>query len=128
MARLVWGTSGQAGVSSVEDLDRLLDRLTRDAKNTEPFIVELVADDGSTLSIGLGRELSVVNYVSASLDPPYLQSVGDGDNQEDLVFYYRSDWSEFALDSAVPAARAKAALRRFFETAELPDNIDWKET
>lgn len=128
MARLVWGEDGEAAVADVEELDALLDRLTGEAEAGEPFIVELEVDDGATLSMGLGRPLSVVNFVSSSLDPPYFQSVGGDGNDEAPVFYYRGEWSEFAPESAIPTEQARAAMRRFFQTRTLPDNLVWEET
>lgn len=128
MAELVWGESDEAVVTDADELDALLDRLTREAESGEPFIVELVAGDGASLSMGLGRPLSVLNYVPASLDPPYLQSLGQGDSEEPLVFRYRGEWSEFAPESAVPTERARAALQQFLNTESVPDSIDWEET
>jgi hypothetical protein len=128
MAKVVWGEDGEAVVAGVDELDELLDRLAREAESGDPFVVELVADDGATLSMGLGRPLSVVDYVSASLDPPYFQSVGQDGHDEPLVFYYRGEWSEFAPESAIPTEQARAALRRFIESQSLPDNINWEET
>lgn len=128
MAKLIWGEDGEAAVGSAEELDALLDRLTGEAESSEPFIVELVGDGGAALSMGIGRPLSVVNYVSASFDPPYFQSVGHAGNEDELVFLYRGEWSEFPPQSAVPTEHARDALRRFLETEMRPDSIAWGET
>lgn len=95
MATLIWGESSQADVSSVAELNELLDELTHQAEHDQPRIVELVGDDGATVSIGLGQPLSVANYVPASLDPLYLQSFGGGGDENELIFYYRGEFSEF---------------------------------
>lgn len=127
MAKVVWGDDSEAVVADGVELEELLDRLTQEAEGGEPFIVELVADDGATLSIGLGRSLSVANYVSASLDPPYFQSLGQESEDEPLAFSYRGERSEFAPESAIPIEQARAATRRFIESQSLPDNVDWEE-
>jgi immunity protein Imm1 of predicted polymorphic toxin system len=40
---------------------------------------------------------------------------------------YRGDWSEFPPESGLPVDDAHAALRQFFETEALPDNLTWRE-
>jgi hypothetical protein len=61
------------------------------------------------------------------LDPPCFQSAGHDGNEDELVFFYRGEWSEFPPESAVPTEEARAALRRFLETEALPDNITGQE-
>lgn len=128
MATVIWGESNEAHVLSVSALDRLLDELTGQAEQDKPFIVELVADNGATLSIGLGQPLSVMNFVPASLDPPYMQSANANAGADELAFYYKGDYSEFPPESGIPVDQAREGLRRFFVTGELPDNITWEET
>jgi hypothetical protein len=128
MAMVIWGEGDEARVSSVAALDELLDELSRQAEGERPFIVELVADSGATVSIGLGRPLSVANFVPASLDPPYLQSSGGDSSAEELVFYYQGDYSEFPPESGIPIDQARQCLRQFLTNGELPSNIAWQET
>jgi hypothetical protein len=127
MTKLIWGEGEEAAVVDVDELDALLDRLTLEAEHGRPFIAELVADDGSTLSIGLGRPLTVVNYVPASLDPPYFQSMGRNGSDDALVFLYGGEWSEYPPRSAVPMEQARRAMRQFFKTQSLPDAVEWEE-
>lgn len=87
-----------------------------------------MADNGATLSIGLGQPLSVVNFVPASLDPPYMQSAGGDSSADEPAFYYRGDYSEFPPESGIPIAQARECLRLYLRTGELPDNIAWQET
>ena len=128
MATVIWGEGDKARVSSVAELDHLLDELGRQAEQEKPFIVELVAESGATLSIGLGQPLSVVNFVPASLDPPYLQSAGGDSSADELAFCYQGDYSEFPPESAIPIAQARECLRLFLRTGELSNNIAWEET
>lgn len=56
----------------------------------QPLIAVVTVDDGDSLSIGLGREVSVLSYVGAAGNPPYFSSQGsvrvrDG---EGVVFHY----------------------------------------
>lgn len=127
MASLIWGEDESAMVRDAEELDALLDRLTREAEQGEPFVVELVGDAGASLSVGIGRPMSVANYVSASLEPPYLQSVGSSSEVDEISFHYQGAWSEYPSRCAIPVEQARAALRRFLNAEAAPDNIVWEE-
>jgi hypothetical protein len=116
-----------APVESVEELDRQLDDLEQKAR-LNPLMVDLVACNGDTLSIGLGQDVSVLSWVGASGDPPYYASKGNEATQgETIVFSYRDQWSEFPLWSAIPTALARDAMRQFFRTGTLPNNVRWEE-
>ncbi len=128
MATVVWGEANEVPVSTVAELDDVLGHVRSEADVHAPLIVELFLDDGASLSIGLGQPLSVANYVPASLDPPYLQSVADSSGANELAFYYRGDYSEFPPESGIPVEEALAGLRHFLETGRLPENIKWQET
>jgi Immunity protein Imm1 len=121
---LEWGATERAEITSVEEMDALLDSLESEAA-VEPFVVELVNSSGAALSMGLGRPSTVINYVNESLEPPYLQSVGSRD--DDLVFRYRGEWTEYPPGSAVPTELGRRALREFFAVAEPPPLIEWQE-
>lgn len=94
-----------------------------------PLIAEVTSDDGDCLSIGLGREISVLSYVGASKMPPYFSSQGlawvrDG---EGVVFHYYGHWSEFPPSAAVPMADAVEAVRYFCEHGRLSPLMSWVE-
>jgi hypothetical protein len=127
MPKLIWAEDREAAVEDVAELDAILDRLTVLAGNGQPFIVELVTDDGSTMSMGLGLPQSVLSYLPGSLNPPYMESfAGAGD--EALAFYYRGELSEFSPETAIPVEQARDALRYFLKTQLLSDNVNWRET
>lgn len=48
------------------ELDPALDELEATASD-DPFVVELFRDDGASLSLGLGRSLTVLDYVPSGL-------------------------------------------------------------
>jgi Immunity protein Imm1 len=112
---------------SLQELDALLDRLTAEAEADLPFTVALARGDGSTLSIGLGRPYSVLDYVHGSHDPPYFISRGDGEGRDPIAFVFGGEMTEFPPWSAIPVDDARKALRVFFETGELSPEIDWVE-
>ena len=129
MAELVWGDSSSetAVVSASEVRGRLieLDRLAA----THPFIVDVTIDNGDTISIALGREVSVLNFISASKRPPYLASEGRPPASGDGVvrFGYFGSMTEFPEGQAIPRSDALEAVCSFVATGSLPENIVWSE-
>lgn len=55
-----------------------------------PLIAEVTRGDGDCLSVGLGREVSVLSFVGAAKMPPYLSSEGSARlrDGEGVVFHY----------------------------------------
>jgi Immunity protein Imm1 len=127
-ATLSWASDASVPVGSVRELDERLDELDRQAREDDkPLVAGIQQPDGRALSIGLGRDRSVLNYM-ASLDPPYYTSHDPevDDNGDWVVFYYYGHWSEYPEDAAVPMDDAREAAHRFLETGERPENIDWR--
>jgi hypothetical protein len=107
-AKITW-RSDNAGlvVTSDDELRYVLSEAGHDAAR-QPLIAEVTLDDGESLSIGLGREVSVLSYVGASKNPPYFSSQGsprvkDG---EGVVFFYYGHWV------GVPSVRCSAGRGR----------------
>jgi hypothetical protein len=123
--KMQWGKDGVAPIDSLK-LNLVLTDLTQLARE-KPFIAELNNSAGDTLALGLGRDESVLSWVAADGDPPYHASVGDDSADGTVDFYYRDTWSEFPRWSAVSIETALEAVRQFFETAQLPDRVRWKE-
>lgn len=91
--------------------------------------MSLVSPAGDCLSIGVGRDESVLGWTGASLDPPYFASKGTIESVEPVVMFFAEGdhWTEFPRHEAILWARAVEGVRRFLETGELPDNVDWQE-
>ena len=107
-------------VTCEEELRHAFAEAEQDAAH-RPLIAEVTLDDGDCLSIGLGREISVLSYVGASKMPPYFSSQGSARvrDGEGVVFHYFGHWSEFAPSAAVPIADAVEAVRHFCEHGKL---------
>jgi hypothetical protein len=123
---LCWA-GNEVTVGSEQELNALLDQLTAAAEADLPFMVAVARPDGSTLSIGLGREESVATHVPGSLDPPYLSMRGDPDRTDPIEFVSGGEMTEFAPRSAVPLEAARRALIAFFRTGELSPEFEWEE-
>lgn len=114
-------------VNSVKELDEFLDKLTQETKDDLPFTATLTYKDGSSLSIGLGRDGSALSYISSSLDPPYYMSLGDSRRKEPIEFVFGNEMTELPPWSTIPTENAREALRYFFKTGKLWSQIKWKE-
>jgi hypothetical protein len=76
----------------------------------------------------VGADWSVLNHVPADVDPPYLVSVGDDQNEEPVVFYVAGDhYSETLRRNTIRPLAARAAMRHFVATGELSPDVTWEE-
>lgn len=127
MYTISWDNN-QEQASLIDDVDRLLDRLHEQHRNSGPTLVTVErADNGDSLSIGLGAELSVLNYVRGDKNPPYYTSSGGDDTEDVISFMFGGEWSEYPRRAAVPISVARAAMMRFCETGELSRDVMWEE-
>jgi hypothetical protein len=125
--RLEWGEQPEAlEVGSEPALLQLLDELDERASD-QPMLVDLISPAGDSLSIGLGRDKSVLTWVQANQEPPYFVSLSSDPVDGSIVFDYRGEWSEFPARFALDTPIAKAALVDFFRTGSLPTSIAWTD-
>jgi hypothetical protein len=116
-----------AEVMSADELEALLRRIARECKR--PVLATVRRADGDMLSIGLGRPFSVLTYVGADEDPPYLTSVGGAAPAERVHFDYHGEPSEFSRHNAVGTDEAFAVVRAFVQSSglPLPQVVSWEE-
>lgn len=115
-------------VDSLDAVERRLDQLQEKFRSGEPTLVTVVrANTGDSLSIGLGAELSVLNFVRGDKNPPYFTSAGTTNADGAISFRFGDEWSEYPLRAGVSIDRARAAVRRFCETGELSEIVTWEE-
>jgi hypothetical protein len=125
-ARVVWAEGEAAEIQSAEELDTLLDALHAQAAS-EPFIAEVVLASGESLSVGLGSERTVLNWVSSTGEPPYFGSQGDPNATGVVVFRYFGSLSEFPGTSAIPVETGRRAVREFLVAGHRPETFAWAE-
>jgi len=134
-ADVLYADNGAIHVDTIEQLDALLNRCHLEAQKTEPFLVEIMLSTGDALTIGLGRDLSLLSYVSSSGEPPYFVSVGDSVPDDDVVlgdddvvvFYFCGTYTELPCFTLIPMELAREGARYFFQHASLPSFINWIE-
>lgn len=122
-----WGANGEAMVSSAEELDTLLDQLSMQFGGDDAVLVELARPGAGSLSIGVGRDVSVLSYVPDDGLPPYLVSRGEVAEGSGTHYYYYDTWTHFDAADLIAPTLARAVARRFVEHGELGDDVDWRE-
>jgi hypothetical protein len=114
--------------ASIQDVDRILDELHANSVGSDPQLVTVQLNDtGDSLAIGLGRDRSVLNYVSGSNDPPYFTSIGELEVDEPIAFRFGGEWSEFPMRSSIPTQVARQAMRHFCATGKLSSIVQWEQ-
>ncbi|AGZ43953.1 Imm1 family immunity protein [Actinoplanes friuliensis] len=128
-AKITWRSDEDGHlVTCEEEFRHALAEAEQDAARL-PLIADITVGDGDCLSIGLGRAISVLSYVRASKEPPYLISQGSArvQDSEGVVFHYYGHWSEFPPSAAVRVKDAVEAVRHFCEHGELSSLLTWVE-
>jgi hypothetical protein len=124
MLKVQWNLSREQSFTSAEDLDSLLDELHAQG---EPVMAVVESINGYSLAIGLGRSLSVLNFVPVTGDPPSFTSLGSHRGDETIQFNFMGSISEFPIKNAVPMEDARSAMREFVETGQLASKLEWEQ-
>ena len=128
MWKIKWDASPETTVHTIEDIDRLLDRHQQDCTAAPVLATVELPSSGDSLSIGLGRAESVLNFVSGSGDPPYWSSVGEREEDEAVSFNFMGEHSEIPLRHLIPMGVARQSLRYFAQTGKLSHKVTWEES
>jgi hypothetical protein len=126
MYEITWGNEA-ATLDSAGAVERLLDELHARYRDGDPTLVTVERSDGQSLSIGLGAQCSVLNYVRGDKNPPYYTSAAESESDEHVSFRFGGAWSEYPLRATVPIAEARAAMTRFCESGQLSPDVRWEE-
>ncbi|MDB4937482.1 MAG: Immunity protein Imm1 [Labilithrix sp.] len=123
-----WGCEAEAvSVHSIEELDALLDHLDSLARATAPFLVVLVSDEGSSLTIGVGREESVAEFSDGSDEGASFASIPDPTRTgAPLVFELDGEPNEMLAELATPAEATREAARYFFANGGRDPALRWE--
>ncbi len=90
-------------------------------------MVDVIASDGRSLGLGLGRDKSVLSIAGPHGSLPYFVSVGDSSAEGRITFDYGGEETEFHMRNAVPIAYARMAVLQFLTEPGLPNAVYWEE-
>jgi hypothetical protein len=125
--RMSWDVDNHVNILTKQDLDKTVDQLMEEANGSLPFSVEVSVNELTSLVITLGSEYSHVEFYSANSGPLVVGCRGPWDEDALIAFTHRGEYSEMELRYFVPMQAAREALRRYFESGERPDNIQWND-
>ena len=128
MFKARWAEKPEVAIGTVEELDRLLDQLQQENIPSPVLVTVELPSSGDSLSIGLGRNESVLNFVSGSGNPPYWSSVGEHEEEEAVSFNFMGELSEIPLRHLIPLDLARQAVRDFVSTGKLSQKVKWEES
>jgi hypothetical protein len=127
----MWTIECDAGdtrtVQSSEELEKVLNEIDMVHRANRPVMVNVVSQSGEVLTIGLGADQSVLSYMPANGEPPYLSSVGNDQSGGTIVFSYFGDWTEIPRTSLIATPIARQVLRHFVNTGELSNIVTWND-
>lgn len=121
-----WGRNHVAVVDTPDAFGELVANL-EDSAARHPIMIDVIASDGRSLTLGLGRAQAVLSLAGPNGSPPYYASIGDEDAEGDISFEYHGQVTDFQLRHAVPVEAARAAAVQFLTEQELPGAVRWEE-
>jgi hypothetical protein len=117
----------EATVSTVDELDRLLDRIAAEAVRTgRPELPTLYDDDGRSLAVGVGDRLSLLSWTDENTEDDVVLSAGDEESDGEVKFFYGNQFSFFPRSALIPVEQARRAMREFLTTGARPTGVRWQ--
>jgi hypothetical protein len=114
-------------VSNDKDLLILLERL----RHREPFLFELVGENGYKLQMGLASLVGCVQHSRSDGEPPYLMALApNGDNGERkkcINFLMGHTATPVSKRYCVPIDLLRAIAVHFLQTGERSPIVEWEE-
>jgi hypothetical protein len=127
MFTITWNEE-RAEAASPAEVEARLHALEVAFRNGDPTLVTVERmDTGDSLAIGLGLDVSVLNYVSGTLDPPYFTSSGGPDDDGAVSFSFGGESSEFRLRNTIPVVLAYRAMLRFCNDGSRSGEVTWEQ-
>lgn len=122
---LLWNKS-RINVHSVQEIDKVLDKLISEIEDGTSHGIQLVANDKTGLLITIGSTLSHIEFYSSDVHPPVVGYFEDTDDEELFYFHYEGELSSVKKRSCVSIEKARETMRLYFLTGEKPTNIAWQ--
>lgn len=126
MFKITWNSNSRRA-ESLQDVEQVLDTIHAASKEDPILVTVEIEESGDSLAIGLGADLSVLNYVAGTRNPPYFTSKGSQDGDRVLSYRFGGDVSEFPVRNGIPVALARKAAKHFCQTGERIAEVHWEE-
>jgi len=103
--------------------------LLNQVRNREPFVCELVGDNGYKLKMGIGPHVGCVQYSPSDGNTPYLMAVAsDNHSEPEYVEFLTGDTlTPIARRYCLPFEMLREVAVYFVETGERSPAVAWEE-
>jgi len=123
-----WNESESLFFKDIGEMLKILAELDDRFSKSQPTIVEIEGGRGDSMAIGLGGgDDTLLSYIEASGDPPYLHSVGQYNGDDTVVYYYYGEWTEFPKRVLIPKNLALEVVKDFAATGQITNKVRWEE-
>lgn len=117
----------ETAVSTIAELDAVLDRITAEAVGIDrPELPTLYDDEGRSLAIGVGDRMSVLSWTDDNADDDAALSEGDETVSGEVKFFYGNQFSFFPSTALIPIEQARQAMRQFMTEGIRPTVARWQ--
>lgn len=126
--RLWWGPEESDG-AAFDSVDAHMSRLHEldDESCARAIMVDVFSDDDSVVSVGLGAPFSVLTYMSADQDPPYLTSRSVPPLRDSTAWFdYGGSETEVRADALIHKDAAFALVGEFLQRGDI-SSVAWEE-
>jgi hypothetical protein len=112
----------------IRDRNRLF-QILENLRSREPFVCELVGDNGYRLHVGVG-DYGNVQHSQLDGDPPYLMAVNrssEGQVDEYIEFLMGGTGTPISKRYCLPFYRVREIAAYFLETGHMLPDVPWEE-
>jgi hypothetical protein len=112
-------------IKSKIELDEALEKLG----NREPFVFELVGENGYKLLVGFGKAIGCVQHSRTDGDTPYLVAVAPGAGEAGDYFEFLAGGTATPISKryCMPLKQVRQIATYFVETGDRSPNVSWEE-
>lgn len=116
---------------TIEKMDSIIEAATAEARSKQIInVIFFKANNGNEISLAVGGDETVLNFVYGDLEPPYFVSQGTTKEEKPVLTCHVTleHHTEYPRSWVIPAAEGLNAVHGFFNTGELPKSITWTQT
>ncbi len=112
-------------IGDASNLHLLLDAFRR----RQPFLFELNADGGDTLTIGIGADVGCVQHTGGDGDPPYLMALNEAvaDDEGFVEFLAGGTPTPIPKKYCLPVSVVEAIAAEFVASGNRSPAVAWEE-
>lgn len=102
-------------------------KLLNGMRKREPFMCELIGENGYKLGIGIGADVGCVQYSRVDGEPPYLMATNGIEYGDEHIFMMSGTPTPVDGKFCLPMAKVVEIAGFFVETGRQPIETAWEE-